>query len=968
MRAARLIAAAAFGLALLSVAAAWLVPQLLDWNTYRSTVEAVASSGLGRPVRIAGPIRMSLLPEARLSAGRVSVADTGDGASAAAAEIQLRVSLRGLLAGRADLRDLVLRGARMHLPWPLSGPALGEGRPVAGLHARLVDSTLEVGGLTVEHIDGDLSVDRETGTLAASGIGSTMGRSWRMTGRLGRPAADGVATLEVSLDGQGALRDTGGLLSGQLAADGSLQGQITGRGPDLSLLLAAPALPWRGEGRVVAGSGLVVADDLEVAIGGIPARGAVALRFLPQLRLDAALATSRLDLNAWLPPLLQAGSTAVPTGIDLSVEAAAFAGGTLRRLRAGFDVQPDGVSVREVTATLPGEAELQLSGRLDRDRFAGAARLAAPNLRQTFEWLRPLAPALITALPPGVLREATVAASVAVDRGSLSLRALQGSVDGAAVAGDVTVQGGEQPAIAANLRLTAPSLDEWLPEPPAELSAPVVEALGRGLGAAANRIAGLNADLTVTGSNPVWRGMPFDSLSVSLRSQRGSVVVRQAVLTGADMMAGASGRMEQDGTIGDGRLDLRLRHASVLGGVLPPDWRSLEPLFRGPATLHLAAAGGLRALRVTLAAEMADAEAQADGTADVSGRGWSGAVSLRHPGAPRLLELLGFPGVASWLGDGSLSARANLKVGGAAVSVADLDVVAGALRAGGNFSVAGLPSHPALIATIDAETLPLPLPFAHSPDPLPFSRAFGWQGQIGLHAGHVLLGLSEGVEDASATIRLDENSLRIDDLRARLSQGALMGRIGIDGTSPPHLTGTATLSGAVIAGPLLDAPIDIPAGRLDATLDFAADGYSPAGLLATLRGTARAAVLSGVLDGLDAAAAFDASTRAAANPAEAPARVTEALSHGRTPFDRLNLVGSIANGAITATQATLETAGGRVTGTGTLDLLTDALLARLAFQPADAAAPGVGLRLSGSAAAPSRQADLADLARWLAAR
>ncbi len=143
-----------------------------------------------------------------------------------------------------------------------------------------------------------------------------------MTGRLGRAGADGSATVEISLDGQGSAVGTGGTLSGQIAADGGLAGRISGRGPDLSLLLPAPGRPWQADGQVRAGSGLVVADDLELDIGGSPARGAVALRLLPQLRLDAALATSRLDLGAWLPPLLQARHRALPTGIELSAEAA----------------------------------------------------------------------------------------------------------------------------------------------------------------------------------------------------------------------------------------------------------------------------------------------------------------------------------------------------------------------------------------------------------------------------------------------------------------------------------------------------------------------------------------------------------------------------------------------------------------------------------------------------------------------
>ncbi len=63
---------------------------------------------------------------------------------------------------------------------------------------------------------------------------------------------------------------------------------MSGRGPNLSQLLPAPAVPWRAEGRLTAGGGLAVADDLDLDIGGVPARGAVALRLLPVVRLDAA--------------------------------------------------------------------------------------------------------------------------------------------------------------------------------------------------------------------------------------------------------------------------------------------------------------------------------------------------------------------------------------------------------------------------------------------------------------------------------------------------------------------------------------------------------------------------------------------------------------------------------------------------------------------------------------------------------
>ena len=146
-----------------TVAAAWFVPRFLDWGNYRNAVEAVASAGLGRPVRIAGPIRLSLLPQATLVAGDVSLPDTGDGASAVATQLRLQVALSALLAGRIEPEDLVLREPQMRLPWPLTALVSHTGAPPPGLHARVEDGTLAIGGLQVTDISGSFGSTRQPG-------------------------------------------------------------------------------------------------------------------------------------------------------------------------------------------------------------------------------------------------------------------------------------------------------------------------------------------------------------------------------------------------------------------------------------------------------------------------------------------------------------------------------------------------------------------------------------------------------------------------------------------------------------------------------------------------------------------------------------------------------------------------------------------------------------------------------------
>lgn len=545
------------------------------------------------------------------------------------------------------------------------------------------DGTLQLGGMEVSGVSGDLSAGGPETALSASGLATVLGRPWHMTGRLGRAGADGSATLEVSLDGQGKGVGTGAALAGQVAANGSVTGRIIGRGPDLSLLLPAPAQAWSADGRLVAGSGLVVADDLELTIGGSPSRGAVALRLSPQVRLDAALATNRLDLDAWLPPLLHGGPVPLPTGIDLSAEAATLAGGTLRRLRAGFELTGNGVSLREAEAVLPGEAGLQLSGELSGTRFEGAAKLSAPELAQTLAWLRPRAPALMAALPLATLHEATLSASVRAEADDVAFGDLSGSVDGVPVSGTVGLRGGARPALAASLHLDGPVLDRWLPDLPDSM------AQGAGqLAAASQWAAGFDADVALAAVHPVWHGTVFDQLAIEAAAQGGTLDVRRAALEGPALSVTLSGLLDPALRVTDGKLTSWMAHAEGLAGRLPPEWQFARPLLRGPVTLDAAVGGPFGAWVTSAQAELSDARVRSEAKWDLPGRHWAGSVSAHHPGAPRLFASLGLTDVAGWLGDGSFSLQAGLDAAPGKVALTGFELSAGELRGAGDLALA----------------------------------------------------------------------------------------------------------------------------------------------------------------------------------------------------------------------------------------------------------------------------------------
>ena len=957
----------------------WAVPSLLDWTRYRDSVESLATSGIGRPVRIDGAISLHLLPQPILTASGIAVDDTGDGVVLTAQELRLRVALGSLLAGKVDARDLTLRGADLRLPWPPASGALAQRPPawLTGLQARVEQSRIQVGGLAVTGIDAVLTTDPETGTLSAAGTGQVGPRPWRFTARLTRPGRDDAAGLDVSLDGLGPLRDTGGTFSGQLAGDGALMGRVAGRGSDLARLLPGPAVAWRGEGRLNAAAGLAVADELALEIGGSPARGAVALRVLPEARLDLALAAGRLDLDAWLPVLLRGAETTMPTGIDLSAEAATLAGGTLRRLRGAFDLDPDGVTVRDVAAMLPGDAQINLSGRLPRRPrtegaaprpvlFEGTGHLAAPDRRSTFRWLETAFPMGLERLPPAVLKAADLSAKLSVGPGQASLAELQGSLDGNQVTGGLAIKLGPRLSIGAGLSFNQLALDPWLPDV-SKLATPA------GMANALATAATVDADVHLQVKNATWRGLLMGQVALDAQTEATRLTLRRLEADPVGMRLTASGTVGEGGRVTEGRIELAAPDLTSLRTVLPAELPVLRPLLRGPGTGLLQFSGPPDAMAAKLSLEASDLRVEAQPTLNLLTRRWVGPVTLRHPGAPRLLEQAGLGATAAWLGDGSMSLLAQVTASEGRAVLDHFNLIAGTLRAGGQLTFEwpgerGIP-RVAVSGQIAAETLPLPLLYLRSPNPLPVAALLGWQAAVQLNAAQVLLGQTPALQDLAVQLALQDGVLTVPNVSARLAGGMVSGSVTWEASGePPRLSARLDIADAAVAAPTLDTALDLTEGAVDAKLDLTAAGYSPAALLATLSGSANISVRDGMVGGFDIPAL--AAALADADRSRIPAQVSKALTAGVSPFSRLDLPLQVRRGVFSG-EGTLASPAGNARITGSIDMLSAAADLLVAVRPGAATEPSgpeLSLRVTGAAAGLQRTPELAGLSMWLAER
>ena len=935
----------ASGFIALVVLGLWAGPHLLNWERYRGTLAALASDRLGRPVTLDGAITLTLLPQPRVEAAQVVIGPGSDGVSVTARALRLRLALAPLLRGRFEPREIALVGGEISLPWP---PAqLGSVAPPPWLNeldARLQDSRLLLGGLRLEGLNGRLTAGDAHEALVAEGSLAWRGQAVRFNARLGRAGADGVAPLELGLAVLNAtLQARGVLLPG-----GSFEGRLETAGQDLSLLLPAPPGPFRASGRLNAIADLLEAGDLALELGGQPARGSVTLRLAPEPRVDVALAATRLDLDAWVAALRTPRGSRLPVGVELAVESTRFAGLPLRRLRGAFFAGAERLTLSDVSAVLPGEAELEIAGASAAQRLELAVRFKAPAVRETLLALGlPLAGA-----DPVRLRGAEGRFRLVLDAGEVTLSEVEASLDGARLSGNAVWRPAREAARASlglGLTLDRLDLDALLPAEPhwAQMAA---------------QGPGYDLNLRLAAEELVWRGVVAQRAALDATLENTRLALRRLTLRlgELDVAAGGALVLGAQPRFADLLLEVAGPNATGLGPLLPAGWALPAPLLAQPLALRLGGGGAAEAVALRAEADLGEVRLEASGTLNAAQQQGQGTLTLRHPNAVRLLAGLGAP--AEWLGQGSLAVVAALAAGPRQVAAEQLDLVAGGLRTRGTLALALGGARPRLSGRLAADALPLP-----GLDDLAADRLPAWDLDLALEAARVESAAGPVLEQAAARLMLEDRKLRLVGLQGRLAGGQMQAGLLLDASQePPRLELQARLAEVVLAPPLLDLPLDLQAGRLDASARLTAAGHGLPALLATLAGPVDITVRDGVLTGLDLGAVAQAAGLAETRAAEAGLR--QAMLGGATAFERLDLAATLEAGrARLGKVALVAEAFGTAGATGEVDLPRGMLDLRLTARPV-AEAPEVRLRLTGPLAAPRRLPELADFLRYRAAQ
>ncbi len=640
-------------LPVLLLAAAFILPALIDWTSQRARIETAVEEVSGLALEVEGGIALRLLPQPSLRLQEVVWSDPA-GTIARVPQVDVNLSLGALLQGEARVTAL-----------SLVAPEVEPGREALFLSgadsllaAPLLDrlEEVEVAGAAWQ-IDGSqrlvvdrLLLERELRGGAASYAFDLLGEAWlrplSARGRLhGLGNCKGPVTLEAALEGM--VQEA--RFSGQWRCGGAgleVSGLLAARGPDLAALLAL------GRERVAGAGPLAFSLDGPLAWQGgsldLPSMSLGLGQQEAELRLDLEPAgTANLSGEVRMPLLDLDGGEAAEL-LAVAREAEALLAGRLGHASLGLVIDnwrvrgasggrsqarlavADGTArLSEIEVDLPYAGRLALGG----DLFLEAGRpsdlsldLASQDLRALLIWLGvPEA-----SLPAERLRLLTLQGHLSGTADAFRLTDLALSLDALQASGRADWRMGEGglPDLALALVLDAFNLDAYG---------------GLALGPLASSIASsVNLDLDLSAERVTLAGVSAAGLALSLETGGGELTLeslRLEDLFGSRLQAAGRLGLEGAGLALDLTLAGPLSRLPMLPGLLPTGLAA-EQRFDAEMTLEgpLAApglAGEARLLGGTLFfSGLLDRE---------SGPRGDWALTLQHPDLAALLALLELP-------------------------------------------------------------------------------------------------------------------------------------------------------------------------------------------------------------------------------------------------------------------------------------------------------------------------------------
>lgn len=335
------------GLIVLLVAAALIVPSVIDWNGYKAEISAEVRKATGRTLEIAGDIEFTVLPapRLRLSDARLSNAD---GATAAhmisLKELRVNVALLPLLQGDIEIGQVELIAPVIELEklpsgqmnWLFANESEGSASSAAPRSPAVSGNTgrdqsnnpsafrldalvikngtivyRDTGANTVERVEkltADISAGSLTGPFAFNGGLTVRDTPLTVTAEVRRFVENGAVPFRVTFGTPATKAEIS--LSGTVTdveTNPTLSAKLDGRGDNLGALLASltKSAPLPHFGQPFAISATVAGSDDALTVNGLnwklgesEATGNIKVAFQNGVRADIALRMASLDADA----------------------------------------------------------------------------------------------------------------------------------------------------------------------------------------------------------------------------------------------------------------------------------------------------------------------------------------------------------------------------------------------------------------------------------------------------------------------------------------------------------------------------------------------------------------------------------------------------------------------------------------------------------------------------------------------
>jgi len=1037
---------------LLVVGAVLVIPSLIDWNTYKAEIAERIGAATGRAVTLDGNIDLALLPRPTLSVTGARLANL-PGASepdmVRLRKLDVRVAFMPLLRGHIQVQSValiepvialeVLSDGRRNWDFaPASNAAVSSNRLAEAVQLdqlTIQNGTIIYGDATagirerVESVDAQVVAGSLVGPFQIQGAVLARGVPLAVEITAGRMGEGGALPVRVALRqpdaaGAGTLRFAGIVITG---AEFKIQGDLRAEGPDLRPAVTAalkaandpptaelPAVlqqPYNFRTAVNATMRMVELNGIEIQVGDTRGTGTVKYLPTPAGKPDSGQATgqgpsgsqqgeltlsfNRFDLDSWaalaggqapafhLPSALQGKLT-------LGIDALSYRGNIVRQARLEAGVDKGVMTLRRLSALLPGGGDVALTGTVTADRGLPVLDVGldanADNLRALLEWLG----YAVDRVPADRLRKFSLTAQVIGRPDNIQFAGLDLRVDTSRVTGGVAYVDRGRPGFGARLEIDRLNLDAYVPDLTgySDTGEPQVRPEGVQKPDLAGWLAGFDANLDADVGTLTVAGVPVQQAKLDGTLTNGTLAVRQfrtADLAGiAGSVQGSVGKLQP---LDDVALTVDLKAAS-----LAQFYRTFPSLANrrfsipadrlGEATLQGRIAGDSERLVLDLTAEVAGGSVQAGGT--VSGLEATPAYDVKvrtnHPDAARFAQVF----APDWRPSGKLGGvdlYAEISGSPSAMSIAAIQGTMGPVSVQGDVTVDLEKERPYIDARIQtgeivvdrflqASSRALMVPsliqpalaaegllWSDIPFRLDWARAI--DGRLALTSRAIAYG-DQRLTDTAARARLENGELIVEQLDGGSFGGQVgfSGKLSVPAESAPKLAAKLSLVDAKLSD-LRPKPnsVDLPDGILNLDLDVTAEGGSQAEMIGSLGGTGSVKMRDGVVSGFDIDRVASRLSSAGTQK-ELGELFTKSMAGGQTRIDRLAGLLRIDKGVIRTDDLTATTPSADVTGTGSADLANGTLDMTLSIRlTSEADLPAFGLTLTGPIDRPQRALD-----------